>query len=98
MKTSKMTINQIKNKVLPVLREESVKKASVFGSYVTGEAREDSDVDILVELPNNKSLIDFINLQLKLEKSLGKKVDLVEFSSIKPSLKAQILNNKVQIL
>ena len=45
-----MTINEIKRKVLPVLRKYDLKKAGIFGSIARGELREDSDVDILVEI------------------------------------------------
>lgn len=94
----KNNIDAIKEKALPVLKQAGVTRSSVFGSYVRGEARENSDIDILVELPKRKSLFDFIDLQLKLEEALNKKVDLGEFSTIKPRLRNHILQSAVQIL
>lgn len=91
-------IAQIKSKILPILKQAGVKRSSIFGSYVRGEARKGSDIDILVELPKGKSLFDFIDLQLKLEEALGRKVDLGEYSTIKPRLKPYILNDQVQII
>lgn len=91
-------LQQIKNKALPILKEAEVSRSAIFGSYARGENTENSDIDILVDLPPDKSLLDFIDLKIKLEEMLGKKVDLVEYSTIKPRLKKYILNNQVQIL
>lgn len=94
-----MTINEIKRKVLPVLKKYDLKKAGVFGSIVRGELREDSDVDILVEIgKDDLSLLDFVGIKLELEDALGRKVDLVEYDTIKPLLKERILAEEVPIL
>lgn len=98
MTQSQIRIEEIKNKILPILKQAGVKKSSLFGSYVRGEQTKSSDIDILVELPKGKSLFDFVGLELQLEEALGKKVDLVEYSTIKPRLKPYILNNQTQIL
>lgn len=94
----KANLDKIKKKALPILKKAGATRSSVFGSVARGEERKDSDIDILVELPKEKSLFDFINLQLKLEKALGRKVDLGEYSAIKPRLKDSILNHQVRIL
>lgn len=94
----KANIEDIKNKAVPILKKAGVTSSAIFGSYARGKNREDSDIDILVELPEDKTLFDFINLQLKLQKALGKKVDLGEYAAIKPRLKNYILNNQIQIL
>lgn len=91
-------IEKVKSKILPVLKQAGVTKSSLFGSYVRGDQTESSDIDILVELPKGKSLFDFVDLQLKLEEILDRKVDLVEYSTIKPRLKPYILSNQMQIL
>ena len=56
-----------------------------------------SDVDILVELDSRLSLYDVIGIKLELEKKLKKKVDLVEYETIRPELKETILNEEVSI-
>lgn len=94
----KVPIKQIKEKVVPILKEAGVTRSAVFGSYVRGEAGKDSDIDILVDLPKEISLFDFVDLEFKLEKVLGRKVDLVEYTAIKPRLKKYILAEQVQIL
>lgn len=91
-------IEKIKQKVVPILKEAGVTRSSIFGSYVRGEQREDSDIDILVDLPKGLSLFDVVELQYKLEDALGKKVDLVQYDTIKPRLKDYILSQQVSIL
>lgn len=94
----KTNLREITKKALPILKEAGVRKSSVFGSYVRGDFRKDSDVDILVELPENSSLLDLVRLEKKLQKALGKKVDLLTYNSIHPLLKDNIGKNQLQIL
>lgn len=87
-----------KRKVVPLLKEAGVTRSSLFGSYVRGENRKNSDIDILVDLPRGKSLFDLIDLQMKLEETLGRKIDVVTYRSLHPLLKDRILSEQVQIL
>ncbi|KCZ71014.1 putative nucleotidyltransferase [Candidatus Methanoperedens nitroreducens] len=92
-------ITEIKNKIMPILKKYGIKRSGIFGSIVRGEAREDSDVDILVEIERDDiSLLDFVGIKLELEEALGRKVDLVEYSTIKPLIREQILSEEVAIL
>ena len=93
-----MNINEIKRKIIPILLKHGVKRASIFGSYARGEQNEASDVDILVEFGEGKSLLDLVRLKYELEKALGKKVDLLTYNSIHPLLKDRILKEAVDIL
>ncbi|HON41456.1 MAG TPA: nucleotidyltransferase family protein [Methanoculleus sp.] len=93
-----MNIEEIKRKILPILKKYGVTRAGIFGSVVRGEAREESDIDILVEIESRMSLLDFVGLKLELEEALGKPVDLGEYSEIKPIIKEQILEEEVPIL
>ena len=92
------TLKNVTRKVLPVLKEAGVTRSSLFGSYVRGENRADSDVDILVELPKGNSLLDLVRLEKKLEKALGKRVDLLTYNSVHPLLKDHISKDQLQIL
>ncbi len=92
-----MDIQTVTNLSLPLLKKYHVKKAALFGSVVRGDETKDSDIDILIELPKHASLYDFINLQIDLEERLGKKVDLVEFETIKPRLKPYSLRDNIHI-
>lgn len=97
-KVMQANLENIKNKARPILKEAGVSRSALFGSYVRGENSEQSDIDILVELPSHKSLFDVIDLKLKLEDRLGKSVDIVEYDVIKPQLKKYILSEQIQIL
>jgi len=93
-----MNIEEIQRKILPILKKYGVTRAGIFGSVVRGEAREESDIDILVEIESRMSLLDFVGLKLELEEALGKPVDLGEYSEIKQIIKEQILEEEVPIL
>jgi len=87
-------IEQIKNKIVPVLKEAGVVRSSLFGSVVRGETTKVSDIDILVDLPRGKTLFDLACLELDFEEALGKDVDVVTYRSISPLLKDTILSVK----
>lgn len=91
-------LDLIKQKAVPILKEAGVTRSSLFGSYVRGEERVDSDIDMLIEVPRGTTLFDIVELQMRLEKKLQKKVDLITYRSIHPRLRESILNNQVQIL
>ena len=91
-------LDDIKQKATPVLQQAGVIRSSIFGSYVRGDNKEDSDIDILVELPKGRSLLDLVRLQRELGKILVKKVDLLTYNSVSPLLKDYILKDQVQIL
>ncbi len=78
---------------LPELRERySVASLGMFGSYVRGEQRPGSDLDLLVEFSNpNLSLIKMIEMENYLTDLLGVKVDVVEKSGLKPRIGEHIL-------
>jgi len=91
-------VYEIKKKILPILKRYNVKRAGIFGSAVRDEETEESDIDVLVEIESRMSLLDFAGLKLELEEILGKRVDLGEYSTIKPIIKEQILSEEVAIL
>jgi len=94
----KIDIEDLKRKILPILQRYGAKRAGLFGSCVRGDMKEESDIDILVEIEKDISLLDFVGLKLEIEEVLGRKVDLVEYNTIKPSLKEKILKEQVVIL
>ena len=98
MINERILFEEIRNKIVPILKHHGVIRAAVFGSFVRREMKEDSDIDILVELPKEKSLLDFVALKLELEETLGRKVDLVEYSTIHPLLKERVLKEQVPVL
>ena len=91
-------INKIARVVIPILKNNGVVKAGIFGSVARGETKKNSDVDILVKTKKGTSLLDFVGLKLELEEKLKKKVDLVEYKTIKSLIKDSILDDEVRIL
>ncbi len=78
-----------------VLKERfNVKRLGVFGSYVHDSQTDSSDIDILVEFDKPMGW-EIVDLQLYLEKILGKKVDLVTIRSLRPELREIILRDVV---
>lgn len=91
-------LDLIKQKVIPILKEAGVTRSSLFGSYARGDNKKKSDIDILIEVPRGTTLFDIVELQLRLEEKLQKKVDLVTYRSVHPLLQKDILNTQIQIL
>jgi predicted nucleotidyltransferase len=94
----KNDINRIKQKILPILQGYEIKRLALFGSCVRGEMKKNSDIDILVDIKADISLLDFIGLKQKIEETLGRKVDLVEYDTLKPLLRERILKEQVVLL
>jgi hypothetical protein len=77
---------------MPELRERyAVRRLSLFGSYLRGEQRKRSDLDVLVEFDRVPSLFEFIRLERYLSELLKIKVDLVMKSALKPAIGRHIL-------
>lgn len=83
---------------LPELSKEySISYLGIFGSYVRGEQKEDSDLDILVEFSKTPDLFEFIGLKQDLSDMLGVKVDLVMKDALKPTIGKRIMEEVVQV-
>lgn len=95
------TLEEIKTllkELKPELEEKyKVKEIGIFGSYVRGEQRKGSDIDILVEFYEVPSFLKFIKLENYLSESLGLKVDLVRKKSLKPFIGKIILKEVIYI-
>ena len=72
-------------------KTHGVAEIGVFGSFVRGEQREASDVDILVELSRPIGFVAFMRLEEYLQTILGRKVDLVSKKALKPYIGKHIL-------
>ena len=80
------------------LREKfKVKTLGVFGSYVRGEQKSSSDVDVLVEFEVPVGLFEFMKLENYLSDLLGVKVDLVSKKALKPHIGEHILQEVIMI-
>ena len=74
-----------------------VKTIGVFGSYVRGEQRRKSDVDVLVEFKEPIGFFEFMDLENYLTDLLGIKVDLVSKKALKPHIGKRILEEVIII-
>ncbi len=91
-------IEKVKKIILPILIHHGVSRAGLFGSIVRGELRKKSDIDVLVEIRQDISLFDFVGIKLELEDALKRKVDLVEYETIKPLITDSILKEEIRII
>lgn len=81
----------------PFLKKKyKVKEIGIFGSYVRGDQQSQSDIDVLVDYVDNSiDLFDFIDLKEYLSGLMGKDVDLVMKSGLKPVLGKRILTQVI---
>lgn len=83
----------------PVLRalaeERGFTELAVFGSVSRKQARPDSDIDLLVKAPALASSFDLVALKMLLEQVLGRRVDLIDYGGLQPSLDEDIRQEAV---
>ena len=95
---SVLTIKQIKERILPVMKKHRIKDVYLFGSYARGEANRNSDVDIYCSSGDVSTLIEEVAFINELESALGKKVDLVTIGSqMHVFFKKQLDKDKIKI-
>jgi predicted nucleotidyltransferase len=78
-------------KILEVTGSYGVTRVRVFGSWARGEARPDSDLDLIIDVQRGFTLFDLGGIMLDLEDLLGIKVDVFTENSLHPRLKDRIL-------
>ena len=71
-------------------KKYKIEEIKIFGSYVRGEQKESSDIDLIVKFRKIPTLIEFVRIQEELERILGIKVDLLTEESISPFIKPYI--------
>lgn len=79
------TIDELKEKVSGVAAKYQIKAVYLFGSYANGDAREDSNVNLIAETPGSISRPALAQLFCELEEALKKEVDLMTVSSFDQS-------------
>jgi hypothetical protein len=82
---------------LNLCKDYEIREIGVFGSFVRGDQKRGSDIDILVEFSEIPGLLRFIEIENHLRRILKKKVDLVRKGAIRPELKKRILSEVLYI-
>ena len=95
-----LTKENIKQVVQEYFKDKPVNKVYLFGSYARGDAKEDSDVDLIFSLIDNTRISYFglARYLVDLEKKLCKNVDLIEDKFVYPEIKEQINKDKILLL
>ncbi len=81
-----MNIEDLEQQVVMLLKKYNPSKISIFGSYLRGEEKPGSDLDVLVDFKERKSLLTLVRIERELSEALGIKVDLLTEGSISPYL------------
>jgi hypothetical protein len=87
-----MNKENIYKKLANLLKERGACKVSVFGSYITGKENSLSDIDVIVEFSDRKTLLDLVRIEREVSEALGIKVDLLTEKSISPYIIDSIKN------
>lgn len=90
-------IEKIKPRIIKILKKYKIKRAGIFGSYVRGEQKKNSDIDILIE-PVKGMGFGFVGVKLELEDELGRKIDLITYKGIHRLIKKDVLKEEVRII
>jgi predicted nucleotidyltransferase len=86
-----------RQEILAIAERHGAHNLRVFGSAARGKARQDSDVDLLVELEPGRSLLDQAALAQDLETLLGRKVDVVEPEGLHWFIRDRVLQEAVPL-
>ncbi|MGC8876669.1 nucleotidyltransferase family protein [Thermus sp.] len=91
------TLRARREAVLGLCARHGAVRVRVFGSVARGEAREGSDLDLLVVFEEGRTLLDHARLKLALEGLLGVPVDVVSEGGLAPRLRERVLREAVPL-
>jgi len=83
--------------ILRIAASHGARDVRVFGSRARGQARRDSDLDLLITLEKGKSLLDIVAIKQDIEDLLGDQVDVVTEAAISPYMRDRILAEAVPL-
>ena len=83
--------------ILRLARRHGARNVRLFGSAARGQYRPGSDIDLLVDMEEGRSLLDHIALKQDLEDLLGREIDLVTEKSLHPRIREQVLREAVPL-
>ena len=86
-----------RDELIALAHRRGVTRVRVFGSMSRGDAKEDSDVDLLVTLSPGTSALALGGLLIDAEELLGRRVDVVTEASLHPALRDRVLADAVPL-
>jgi uncharacterized protein len=86
-----------RDKILEVAARHGARNVRVFGSVARGEADERSDLDLLVDLDQGRSLMDLGGLLMDLQETLGVRVDISTERMLRPEIRKRVLSEAVPL-
>ena len=86
-------VNDKRAEIVRIAKVNGAKRVRMFGSFVRGTARPDSDLDLLIDLEPGRHLLDLVAIKQDLEDLLGLHVHVVTEAAISPYLRGEILRN-----
>jgi uncharacterized protein len=86
-----MDLQQKRSDILRIAAQYGARNLRVFGSVARGDDRAHSDVDLLVDMDPDRSLLDVVGLGQDLEELLDRRVDVLTGASLHPTLRDRIL-------
>ena len=94
---SDRSLIQHRDEIFSIAARHGARNVRIFGSVARGDARPDSDIDLLVDLEPGRSLLDHVGLWQDLEELLGRRVDVVVEGGLSPYLEEWILAEAVPL-
>jgi predicted nucleotidyltransferase len=91
------TIREKREAIVRMAARRGATEVRLIGSVARGEARPDSDVDLLVTWSEGTSLLDHAALVLELENLLGRKVDIASDGWVKPSIRGSVYRDAIAL-
>jgi predicted nucleotidyltransferase len=92
-----LTVKKQREAIIRAAQQHGAIQVRLIGSVARGEARPDSDVDLLVTWRQGSSLLDHAALMLELESLLGRKVDIASDGWVKPSIRESVYRDAVAL-
>ena len=96
MRIDEILVNKRKE-ILDIAVKNGAYNVRIFGSVARGQSEPDSDVDFLVEMEENRSLLDLGGLLMDLQDLLGCKVDVVTDKGLRPRIRDRVLREAVPL-
>jgi predicted nucleotidyltransferase len=90
-------LNERRDEILALADKHGAQNVRIFGSIARGDFRQESDVDILVQMQQGRTFLDLVALWQELEELLGRKVDVITEEGISPYLRDRILAEAVPL-